>query len=131
MSDLALYELTTRAKKICIGFTVLAAVSAFVTSARANEDELEIKCRGMLQRHVFNCGCTTEFLEQHFNAEQAEILLRLWVLAVNDERSNRDLTVLYARYGQRTIDDTIMRFHAQRDRLRLYCAQGGAPDVTD
>jgi hypothetical protein len=131
MTDLAWYDLTTRAKKICVGLAVLAAACAFVTSARANEDELEIKCRGMLQRHVFNCGCTTEFLEQHFNAEQAEILLRLWVLAVNDERSNRELTVLYARHGQKTIDDTIMKFHAQRDRLRLYCAQGGAPDVTD
>ena len=131
MTELELYGLTARAKKICVGLAVVAAASAFVTSARANEDELEIKCRGMLQRHVFNCGCTTEFLEQHFDAEQAEILLRLWVLAVNDDESDRNLTALYIQHGQRTIDDTIMKFHAQRDRLRLYCAQGGAPDIAD
>jgi hypothetical protein len=131
MSHLALSYLMARTKRICFGLAVVAAASAFVTSARANEDELEIRCRGLLQRHVFNCGCTTEFLEQHFNAEQAEILLQLWVLAVNDEGSNRETTVLYARHGRKAIDDTVMKFHAQRDRLRLYCAQGGAPDVTD
>ena len=131
MSDLALYDLTTGAKKICVGLAVVAAATAFAVSARANEDELEIKCRSLLQRSVFNCGCTTEFLEQHFNTEQAEILLRLWVLAVNGEESNRDLTTLYIQHGRKTIDDTIMKFHAQRDRLRLYCTQGSAPDVSD
>jgi hypothetical protein len=121
----------TASRRRRFAWIALAMAYVLATPAWANEDELELKCRSLLQRYIFNCGCTTEFLEQHFNEEQAEILLRLWVLAVNDQRSNRELTALYIQHGRKTIDDTIMKFHAQRDRLRLYCAHGGAPDVTD
>ena len=47
------------------GVVASAAVILGTQPAGASEDELEITCRGLLQRYVFNCGCTTEFLEQH------------------------------------------------------------------
>ena len=120
MSDFALYNLATRAKKICIGLAVIVAASAFVTSARANEDELEIKCRSMLQRQVFNCRLRHRVSRAALQCRAGGHSPRLWVLAVNDEGFNCELTVLYTRYGQRTIDATIMRFT---------CAAGSAAPV--
>ena len=107
---------------------LVAPVLAFCGFAQASEDALERKCRSLLQRSVFNCGCTTEFLEQHFSGEQADILLRLWVLAVNGDKSSRQLTALYIQHGRKTIDGTVMQFHTYRDRLRVYCAQGDSPE---
>jgi hypothetical protein len=109
---------------------VLALRIGSGNAAAHDEDELEIVCRSLLQRSVFNCGCTTEFLEQHFNTEQAEILLQLWVFAVNDD-AGRDLPAVYIRYGREAIDGAVMRFDSHRDRLRIYCENGGAPAIAD
>jgi len=120
----------TRSRWVRTGIVLALNIGLF-TPAVAGENILELKCRSLLQRMVFNCGCTTEFLDQHFNAEQADILLRLWVVAVNNDESSRDLTALYGRYGRAMIDNTVMRFHTHRDRLRVYCAQGDGPGITD
>ena len=113
-----------------LALMVLALSFGSSGAAAESEDALEISCRNLLQRSVFNCGCTTEFLEQHFDPKQAEILLHLWAFAVNDD-AGRDLRALYIRYGREAIDNAVMKFHAYRDRLRVYCANGDAPNITD
>lgn len=118
-------------RRTLAGVIASAAVIVGTQAAAAREDELEITCRSLLQRYVFNCGCTTEFLEQHLSREQADIVLRLWVIGVNGRADNRELSQLYARYGGGSIDDAVMRFHAHRDRLRLYCPQGDSVGLAD
>jgi hypothetical protein len=56
----------------------IAMVPAVAGIAQAQEDRIEAECRNLLQRSVFNCGCTAEFLEDRLGGEQADILLRLW-----------------------------------------------------
>lgn len=131
MIGLVIRKPVTGARWIRISPILIGLTLAFCGFAQASEDALERKCRSLLQRSVFNCGCTTEFLEQHFSGEQADILLRLWVLAVNGDESSRELTALYIQHGRKTIDGAVMQFHTYRDRLRLYCAQGDSPGISD
>ena len=63
--------------------------------------------------------------------EHADIVLRLWVIGVNGRERGRELSQLYARYGGRSIDEAVMRFHVHRDRLRLYCPQGDTVGIPD
>jgi hypothetical protein len=131
MPDIASYlPLAVRRTLACV-VVASAAIIIGAQPAGANEDELELRCRSLLQRSVFNCGCTTEFLEQHLSMAQADIVLRLWVIGANAREDNRELSQLYARYGRETIDDAVMRFHAYRGRLRLYCPQGDFLGIAD
>ena len=125
------YDLAKTVRRTLACVVASAAVGLLAQPARANEDELELTCRSLLQRYVFNCGCTTEFLEQHLSMEQADIVLRLWVIGVNGREDARELSQLYARYGRRTIDEAVMRFHAHRGRLRLYCPLGDFLGIAD
>jgi hypothetical protein len=113
-----------------MNLAVLAIVMAAGCAASAQEDRLESACRGLLHRYVFDCGCTTRFLNDHFGAEQADILLKLWVYGVNgDNRS--DLHNLYLEHGANKINETVMEFQRHRDRLRIYCVQGEGPRIAD
>ena len=125
------YDLAKAARRCLAGVIASAAVLIGTQPAGASEDELEITCRSLLQRYVFNCGCTTEFLEQHLSREHADIVLRLWVIGVNGREKGHELSQLYARYGGRSIDEAVMRFHVHRDRLRLYCPQGDTVGIAD
>jgi hypothetical protein len=125
------YDLAKAARRCLAGVVASAAVLIGTQPAGASEDELEITCRSLLQRYVFNCGCTTEFLEQHLSREHADIVLRLWVIGVNGRERGRDLSQLYARYGGSSVDEAVMRFHTHRDRLRLYCPQGDTIGIAD
>jgi hypothetical protein len=109
----------------------MAMVSTFASIAQAQEDRIEAECRNLLHRSVFNCGCTAEFLEDHLDAEQADILLRLWTYGENGGGQHDEMLDLYRRYGSEKISDAVMNFHRHRDHLRRYCAQGDAPTISD
>jgi len=109
----------------------IAMVSAIAGIAQAQEDRIEAECRNLLQRSVFNCGCTAEFLEDHLGGEQADILLRLWAYGENRGNQHDEMLDLYTRYGSEKISDAVMNFHRHRDDLRRYCAQGDAPTISD
>ena len=109
----------------------IAMVSAVSGIAQAQEDRIEADCRNLLQRSVFNCGCTAEFLEDHLGGEQADILLRLWAYGENGGNRHDEMLDLYTRYGSEKISDAVMNFHRHRDDLRRYCAQGDAPTISD
>jgi len=109
----------------------IAMVSAIAGIAQAQEDRIEAECRNLLQRSVFNCGCTAEFLEDHLGGEQADILLRLWAYGENGGNQHDEMLDLYTRYGSEKISDAVMNFHRHRDDLRRYCAQGDAPTISD
>jgi hypothetical protein len=98
--------------------------------AQAGEDHLEKTCHQLLQRYVFNCGCTTQFLEAHLGAEHADIVMRLWAYGVNDSQRNESVN-LHLQYGARKVSDAVMNFHRHRDLLRRYCAQGDGPLLAD
>jgi hypothetical protein len=51
----------------------------------AQKDRLEAECHALLHRYVFNCGCTTQFLEDQLGADEADILLKLWAYGVNGD----------------------------------------------
>jgi hypothetical protein len=109
----------------------MAVVSTVAGMAQAQEDRLEAECRDLLHRSVFNCGCTTEFLEDHLGGEQADILLRLWAYGENGGDQHDEMLELYTRYGSKKISDAVMNFRRHRDDLRRYCAQGDAPTIAD
>jgi hypothetical protein len=109
----------------------IAMVSTVAGIAQAQEDRIEAECRNLLQRSVFNCGCTAEFLEDHLGGEQADILLRLWAYGENGGNQHDEMLDLYTRYGSEKISDAVMNFHRHRDDLRRYCAQGDAPTISD
>jgi hypothetical protein len=109
----------------------MAVVSTVAGMAQAQEDRLEAECRDLLHRSVFNCGCTTEFLEDHLGGEQADILLRLWAYGENGGDQHDEMLDLYTRYGSKKISDAVMNFHRHRDDLRRYCAPGDAPTIAD
>ena len=117
-----------RARLITMAITIVSAVAGI---AQAQEDRIEAECRNLLQRSVFNCGCTAEFLEDHLGGEQADILLRLWAYGENGGNQHDEMLDLYTRYGSEKISDAVMNFHRHRDDLRRYCAQGDAPTISD
>jgi hypothetical protein len=92
--------------------------------------QLAAQCRNGLHRYLFDCTCTAEFLANTMEPEQGEILMRLWVLGVNDNNQNQDLLNLYLRFGRKSVDDAVMTFHRNRDRFRSFCVQGG-PLIAD
>lgn len=109
----------------------MAMVSTVASIAQAQEDRVEAECRSLLHRSVFNCGCTAEFLEDHLDSEQADILLRLWTHGENGGGQHDEMLELYRRYGSEKISDAVMNFHRHRDDLRRYCAQGDGPTISD
>ena len=109
---------------------VLAIVSAVPSVATAKEEGLESACHSLLHRYVLDCGCTAKFLEEHFGAEQADILLKLWVYGVNGDNRG-DVLNLYLQHGANKINEAVMEFHRQRDQLRAYCVQGEGPMIAD
>jgi hypothetical protein len=108
-----------------------AMAATLAGGAQAQEDRLEAECRNLLQRSVFNCGCTTEFLEDHLGTKQADILLRLWAYGANGDALHDRVVALHVQYGAKTISDAVMNFHRHRDLLRRYCAQGDGPAIAD
>jgi hypothetical protein len=109
----------------------MAMVSTGASIARAQEDRVEAECRSLLHRSVFNCGCTAEFLEDHLDSEQADILLRLWTYGENGGNQHDEMHDLYRQYGSEKISEAVMNFHHHRDDLRRYCAQGDGPTISD
>ena len=109
----------------------IAMVSTLASIAQAQEDRIEAECRNLLHRSLFNCGCTAEFLEDHLDAEQADILLRPCTYGENGGGQHDEMLDLYRRYGSEKISDAVMNFHRHRDHLRRYCAQGDAPTISD
>jgi hypothetical protein len=107
---------------------VLAIVLAVPCVATAKEEGLESACHSLLHRYVLDCGCTAKFLEDHFGAEQADILLKLWVYGVNGDNRG-DVLNLYLQHGANKINEAVMEFHRQRDQLRVYCVQGEGPMI--
>jgi hypothetical protein len=113
-----------------VKLVVLAVVVSVPCAAPANEEHLESVCHTLLHRYVFDCGCTAKFLNDHLGAEQADILLKLWIYGVNgDNRS--DVLDLYLQHGANKINETVMEFHRHRDQLRRYCVQGEGPTIAD
>jgi hypothetical protein len=108
---------------------VLVLVSTCVT--KAEEDRLEPLCHTLLQRYVLDCGCTTAFLQEHLGADQADILLKLWVYGANGDNHRSELLSLYLRYGSERINESVMNFHRHRDQLRLFCVNGEGPMIAD
>jgi hypothetical protein len=108
-----------------------AMAATLAGGAQAQEDRFEAECRNLLQRSVFNCGCTTEFLEDHLGTEQADILLRLWAYGANGDALHDRVIALHVQYGAKTISAAVMNFHRHRDLLRRYCAQGDGPPIAD
>jgi hypothetical protein len=110
---------------------VALAVAVYASAGRATEiSRLDAQCRSHLHRYVFDCACTTEFLESNMAPEQGEILLKLWVLGLNDNNQKNELLNLYLQFGRKTVDDAVMAFHRHRDRLPAFCMQGG-PIIAD
>jgi hypothetical protein len=109
----------------------MAMVSTLAGIAQAQEDRFEAECRNLLHRSVFNCGCTAEFLEDHLDSEQADILLRLWAYGENGGGQHDEVRDLYTRYGPEKVSEAVMNFHRRRDDLRRYCAQGDGPAIAD
>jgi hypothetical protein len=109
---------------------VLAIVLAVPCVATAKEEGLESACHSLLHRYVLDCGCTAKFLEDHFGAEQADILLKLRVYGVNGDNRG-DVLNLYLQHGANKINEAVMEFHRQRDQLRVYCVQGEGPMIAD
>jgi|SRR2546427_440544 hypothetical protein len=109
----------------------MAMVSTLAGIAQAQEDRVEAECRNLLHRSVFNCGCTAEFLEDHLDSEQADILVRLWTYGENGGGQHDEMLDLYTRYGSEKISEAVMNFHRHRDGLRRYCAQGDGPTISD
>ncbi len=109
----------------------ITMVSTLAGFAQAQEDRVEAECRNLLHRSVFNCGCTAEFLEDHLDSEQADILLRLWAYGENGGGQHDEVLDLYTRYGPKKVSDAVMNFHRHRDDLRRYCAQGDGPTIAD
>ena len=109
----------------------MAIVSTLAGVAQAQEDRVEAECRSLLHRSVFNCGCTAEFLEDHLDSQQADILVRLWTYGENGDNKHDEMLDLYTRYGSEKISEAVMNFHRHRDGLRRYCAQGDGPTISD
>ena len=108
-----------------------SVVASLASTGRATEfSRLDAQCRSQLHRYVFDCACTTEFLESNMAPEQGEILLTLWVLGLNDNNQRSELLNLYLQFGRKTVDDAVMAFHRHRDRLPAFCMQGG-PLIAD
>jgi hypothetical protein len=120
---------THAAHRLRIG--ALAISCSIAVGALAQESRLEAECHSLLRRYVFNCGCTTEFLDRHMSPEQAEILLKLWVHGANGDSQRSEMLDLYLQHGAKTVSEAVMNFHRHRDLLRRYCAQGDGPTISD
>jgi hypothetical protein len=124
-------------RKSAIGRSIaLALVVATAFATQTTADGLPSACRSLLDRYVFNCDCTTEFLEDNLSPEHAEIMLKLWTLAVRsgamgDRGQDARLQNIYLQHGRATVDEAVMSFHRHRDRLRIYCSEGDAPVIAD
>ena len=124
-------RLRARTERTRARLIAMAMVAIFAGIAQAQEDRVEAECRDLLQRSVFNCGCTAEFLEDHLGGEQADILLRLWTYGENGGNQHDEMLDLYRQYGSEKISEAVMNFHRHRDDLRRYCAQGDGPTISD
>ena len=109
----------------------LAFALAVACPAQSFGDGLEAACHSLLQRYVFNCDCTSQFLEETLSPEHAEIMLKLWIFAINDQNQNHLVLNLYLQHGRKTVDDAVMSFHRHRRRLRSYCSAGDGPMIAD
>ena len=112
-----------------LAFTLALALGA-AWPAQSLGDGLDAACRSLLQRYVFNCACTAEFLEETLSPEHAEIMLKLWLFAINGKQDHEVLS-LYIQHGRKSVDEAVMSFHRHRGRLRNYCTTGDGPMIAD
>ena len=108
---------------------VLVLVSTCVATAK--QERLESLVHSLLHRYVLDCGCTAKFLEDHFGAEQADILLKLWVYGVNGDNHEATCSISIFSMVLNKINEAVMKFHRHRDQLRAYCVQGEGPMIAD
>jgi len=111
-----------------IAFALALVVAS--ASSLAAAGSLDEQCHKMLRRQVFNCACTTDFLDAQLEAEQAEIMRELWILAVNEAGQSEAVAALYRKFAPKAIDDAVMAFQGHRGRLRTFCINGG-PNIAD
>lgn len=110
---------------------LVAAILLQAVPAKATDiGELDLRCRSLLQRYLFDCTCTAEFLEAHLGPEPADALMRLWVYGTSDNNQRQEIVNVYLQYGRKTVDEAVMAFHRHRDRLTLYCGSAG-PAIAD
>jgi len=76
-----------------IAFALALVVAS--ASSLAAAGSLDEQCHKMLRRQVFNCACTTDFLDAQLEAEQAEIMRELWILAVNEAGQSEAVAARY------------------------------------
>ena len=109
---------------------LLAAGLAAPAVYASDIGELDLRCRSLLKRYVFDCTCTTEFLEQHLGPRQADVLMRLWVHGENGDDQRQEFVNIYLQFGRETVHDAIASFHLHRSRLAIFCGQSG-PGIAD
>ena len=119
-----------RGRGIALAFA-LAVALAISWPVQSFGDGLETACHSLLQRYVFNCHCTSEFLEETLSPEHAEIMLKLWIFAINDQSQNHLVLNVYIQHGRKAVDDAVMNFHQHRSGLRSYCSAGDGPMIAD
>jgi hypothetical protein len=111
---------------------VSVAVALLQPSSGRTADigELDLRCRSLLHRYVFDCTCTAEFLDAHLGPEQADALMKLWIYGVNGDNRRHEIVNVYFQHGRKTVDEAVMAFHRHRDRLAAFCGESG-PGVAD